>query len=77
MKRQILEAVFPGAAGMYSEGGDEFCWWAGFTEGHDVQQVNFINDLVYAETLINNNHNYVPIPIKAIHLISQYENQPK
>lgn len=78
MKREILEAQFPGIEGEYKEFETHKGWWAAIVDEEVIHQVNFFNGKFYAETLIGLEYNsHIPITIKAIHLISRYENQPK
>lgn len=78
MRREILEAVFPGIKGQYKESETHEGWWAAMVNEEVIHQINFFNGKFYAETLIGLEHNsHISIPIKAIHLISQYENRSK
>ncbi len=78
MKREILEAQFPGIEGEYKELETHKGWWAAMVNEEIIHQINFFNGKFYAETLIGLvRDSHIPITIKAIHLISRYENQPK
>ena len=80
MKREILEAVFPNIKGEYTEdlSLEMPDWNVGFVSSGNVYQVAFLNGKFSAQTLIKGDYTPgLPIPIKAILLLAEYENQPK
>lgn len=80
MKREILETIFPEAKGEYTDvewDGNymcyikgEFIWRTCFYEGR-------FSATKFLDSAGENEERVESLPIKAIHLISQYENQPK
>ena len=79
MKRAILEAVFPCAIGEYSESEFTEGGWKAEIDGGDMAwRVGVLyGDFFATQFQCLKPKQISDIPIKAIHLISKYENQSK
>lgn len=73
MKREILEATFPGITGEYSESVESRGWWAAFQNKCDIYQILVLNKKFLAQSLVNGKYEKCnPIPLKAISLLAKY-----
>ena len=75
MKREILEAQFPGIDGVYEEKQTDRGWSAVFTTKFFDYMIRMIDGEFSASIIPTKPH--VNIKLKAILLLAEHENQPK